>query len=156
MNWLQFAVQWLHVLLGITWFGYSIAMYFLIVPPLMSQPESQLRDTYHRLGERGARVFPIVGSLVLILGIIRGTLFGPIQSLDLIFTTAYGITWLVALLATLALFANGARNIGPSFAALRDSPDFAAGFERVRNYVRVDLALFGLVFTCMILMRFGY
>ena len=155
MNWLQFAVQWLHVLLGITWFGYAIAMYFLVAPPLYTLGEDQQRLAFTRLGAHAARVFPYVCSLVLILGVVRGTVFGPIQSFEAL-TTWYGITFIVALVATIGLFVNGARNIAPAMEALQTTPDFPAAAERLRAITRVDLVLFGVVFTCMILMRFGY
>jgi uncharacterized membrane protein len=156
MDWLQFAVQWLHVLLGITWFGYAIAMYFLVSPALAEMPEHQQRLTNARLGETGARVFPIVGGLVLLLGILRGTVFGPIDSLDALLGTTYGITWLVALVATIGLFYTGARYIGPSFVGLKDATDFPAAAARLRRLATFDLGLFAVIFTCMIFMRFGY
>ncbi len=155
MDWIQFAVQWLHVLLGITWFGYAIAMYFLVSPALAEMPEQQQRLTNARLGEIGAKIFPVVGGLVLLLGILRGTVFGPIDSLESLFGTAYGITWLVALVATLALFYTGARHIGPAFVGLKDAPDFPAAAARLRRVATFDLGLFAVIFTCMILMRFG-
>ena len=153
MNWATFAVQWLHVLLGIVWFGYAITIYFLVSPALAELPESQGRITVSRLGQIGARVFPIVSVLVILLGILRGTVFGRIQSLDAL-TTTYGIIWLIALFGTLALIANGARNIGPQFEGLKDAPDYPAAVQRLRAFSRIDLVLFTLVFTCMILMRF--
>jgi hypothetical protein len=58
VNWVQFVVQWLHVRLAITRFGYAIATYFLILPPLATLPEGQLRDVNVRLGERSGRVMP--------------------------------------------------------------------------------------------------
>jgi uncharacterized membrane protein len=155
MDWLQFAVQWLHVLLGILWFGYALTMYFLVSPALMELPESQARITTSRLGAIGARVFPIVAVLVLLLGIIRGTVFGPINSLEDLFGTAYGWTWLVALVATLGLLFTGARYIGPQFEGLKDAADYPAAVARLRAISRIDLVLFLVVFTCMILMRFG-
>lgn len=155
MDWLQFVVQWLHVLLGITWFGYAISMFFLVSPALAALPEAELRSTNMRLGELGAKVFPVVGIAVLVLGVIRGTFLGPIDSVGEIFTTAYGLTWLVALLATVALFITGARYIGPGFVGLKDAPDLPAAVARLRRLSMFDLALFGVIFTCMILMRFG-
>ena len=154
MDWFQFAVQWLHVLLGILWFGYALSMYFLVTPALMELPEAQGRVTNARLGEIGAKVFPFVGIAVLVLGIIRGTFLGPINSVDDIFGTMYGLTWLVALLTTVALFYTGARYIGPTFEGLRDTPDYAS-VGRLRRISTIDLGLFFIVFTCMILMRFG-
>ena len=155
MNWLTFAVQWLHVLLGILWFGYALSMYFLITPALARLPEGTQREANLNLGALGQRVFPIVSPLVILLGIIRGTVFGPIDSIDAVFSTTYGITWLVALLASVALVVNGARNIGPSLKAFKDEPNFAAAGARLQRLTQIDLVLFLVVFTCMILMRFG-
>ena len=153
MDWLQFGVQWLHVLLGITWFGYAIAMYFLVGPALAELPEGQGRITNSRLGEIGRRVFPIVAVLVLVLGILRGTVLGRIQSFDALFTT-YGIVWIIALVFTLGLIFTGARYMGPLLERIKDAPDYRAMGERIRAVSRIDLGLFGVVFTCMILMRF--
>lgn len=155
MNWLQFAVQWLHVLLGVLWFGYALSMYFLVRPALEEIPEGQGRVTNARIGEIGGRVFPFVGVAVLLLGVIRGTLFGPIDSLEYLFGTAYGWTWLVALVTTVALFYTGARHIAPVFASLKDTDDYPASVARLRRTSQVDLVLFFIVFTCMILMRMG-
>lgn len=153
MNWLTFGVQWLHVLLGITWFGYAISMYFLVSPALAELPESQGRITTSRLGQIGKRVFPIVSLLVLVLGVLRGTVFGRIQSVDAL-TTTYGIVFLIALVGTVALFYTGARYIGPQFEGLKDAPDYPAAVQRLRAISRIDLGLFAIVFTTMILMRF--
>lgn len=155
MDWLQFAVQWLHVLLGLLWFGYALSMYFLVTPALEALPESEARLTYGRLGAIGAKVFPIVGLAVLVLGILRGTVFGPIDSFDDLFGTAYGWTYLVALLGTIAIFFTGARYVGPTFEGLKDTPDLAGSLARLRRIAGIDLGLFFVVFTCMILMRFG-
>jgi uncharacterized membrane protein len=43
VNWLQFAVHWLHVLLAIVWFGSSLSMTFLIAPALARLPEGPQR-----------------------------------------------------------------------------------------------------------------
>jgi uncharacterized membrane protein len=155
VNWVQFAVQWLHVLLGIFWFGYSLAVYFLVAPALVSMPEAAQRDTWGRLGALAARVLPGVTGLVVLLGILRGTVFGPIKSLEDVFGTAYGVTWLVALVVTIGLIVHGARFLGPATVALRDAPDFEKASARVRRLATADLAGFAVVFTCMILMRFG-
>ena len=155
MDWIQFVIQWLHVLLGILWFGYALSMYFLVTPALAKLPEAAQRDANLHLGEIGTRVFPVVGILVLLLGILRGTVFGPIDSVGDVLGTAYGITWLVALLATIGLFITGARVIGPAFVGLKEAPDFPAAVARLRRVTTFDLGLFAVIFTCMILMRFG-
>ena len=155
MNWVLFGVQWLHVLLGLFWFGYSLAVYFLVAPALVAMPEAAQRDVWGRLGTLAARVLPGVTGLVVLLGIVRGTVFGPINSLEDLFGTAYGVTWLVALIVTIGLIVHGARFLGPATVALRDAPNFEKAAARVRRLATADLAGFAVVFTCMILMRFG-
>ena len=155
MNWVLFAVQWLHVLLGIVWFGYALSIYFLVSPAIVALPEPAQRETWGRLGALAARVLPGVAALVILLGILRGTVFGPIDSLDALFGTAYGLTWLVALIVTIGLIVHGARFLGPATEGLRDAPDLPKAAARVRRLATADLAGFAVVFTCMILMRFG-
>lgn len=156
VNWLQFAVQWLHVLLAIVWFGYSLSMNFLVAPALAKLPEGAQREANFELGRLGQRVFPFVAPLVILLGIIRGTVFGPINSIDALFGSTYGITWLVALVVSIGLIVNGARNIGPATVAMKDAPDLAAAGARLQRFATIDIVGFAIVFTCMILMRFGY
>jgi uncharacterized membrane protein len=154
MNWLQVGVQWLHVLLGILWFGYALSMYFLVSPPLMKLPEAQQRDIFVRLGAVGPKVFPIVATLVLVLGFVRGTFLGRIHSVEDLATT-YGILFTIGMLGTLALFFTGARFIGPAFEGIGTISDFPAAAARLRAVSRIDLGFFFVVFTCMILMRFN-
>ena len=84
MNWAQFAVQWLHVLLGIVWFGYAISIYFLVSPALAELPESPAPGDHDLAAgpDRRCGCFPIVSILVILLGIVRGTVFGRIDSFD--------------------------------------------------------------------------
>ena len=155
MDWLLFAVQWLHVLLGITWFGYAISMYFLVSPAIVGLPVSEQQSLNGRLGKIGQRVFPFVGISVLVLGFIRGTFLGPIKSIDDVVGTSSGLTWLIALITTIALFVTGARLLGPTYERLSTTDDVPGVAAQLRRYATFDLALFGIVFTCMILMRLG-
>jgi len=152
VNWPTFIVQWLHVLMGIVWFGYALSMYFLIAPPLSKLPEGQQREAFGLLAEIGPKVFPIVAILVIVLGFVRGTFLGRINELSDL-GTPYGFYWLIGLLGTLALLFTGARFIGPGFAGLRDAPDYPAAAARLRAVSRIDLGIFFVVFTSMILMR---
>jgi hypothetical protein len=100
-------------------------------------------------------VLPGVAGLVVLLGILRGTVFGPIDSIDALFGTAYGLTWLVALVVSIGLVIHGARSLGPAIEGLGAAADFPRAAARVRRLATADLAGFAVVFTCMILMRFG-
>jgi uncharacterized membrane protein len=101
---LVFGVQWLHVLLGIIWFGNSLVLAMLLIPTLNALPIPVQRHVGAGYGERSTRLFDVVVPLIVILGFIRGTLLGPIDEVADVFWTAYGITWLVALVAATATF----------------------------------------------------
>ena len=114
MDWLQLAVQWLHVFLGVFWFGSTLYVDFVLIPGLQTLTPGKAREAGAAVGAQGVKVILPVAVLTILLGVIRGTVFGPIKSLEAL-GTIYGITWLVAL----------------------------------------ELIGFFIVFTCMILMRFG-
>lgn len=168
MDWVLFGVQWLHVLLGITWFGAAITANLIFVPALQKLPLDRQRETGGAYGEVSARIIPIAAMGVILLGILRGTVFGQIKSLDALGTT-YGITWLLALILASATFAWGKFMIEPGIARLnaipvnealdaegRPSPAMVAAIDNVKRVSVLELIGFLAVFTCMILMRFGY
>lgn len=94
MDWIQFGIQWLHVLGAITWFGAAIYADFILIPALMTLPIDQQRAVAAAIAVRGDRVIVPAAVGTIILGFLRGTVFGQIRSLDTLFGTAYGVTWL--------------------------------------------------------------
>ena len=104
MDWVTFGVQWLHVLLGIVWFGYSLALAVFFIPAVSRLPITTQRQIGVALTERATPIIDVLAPVILFLGIIRGTLLGPIDSVADVFTTAYGLTWLVAALTLVAVF----------------------------------------------------
>lgn len=164
MDWLVFGVQWLHILLGILWFGNALVIAFIIIPVISRLPITTQREFGSHLGARADRLFLVVGPAVIILGIIRGTIFGPIKSADVLFGSAYGITWLVALIAAILTFLWGKYMIGGAVKAMdavplgpdgTGGPALVAATDRVKLIATLELIGFVVVFTCMILMRFG-
>jgi hypothetical protein len=98
---------------------------------------------------------------------MRGTVFGPIKSLEVLGTT-YGITWLVALVAAIATLYWGLRVLTPAIDKLNAIPDsettqadgtmsprLAAIIDDIQRKGVLELIGFFVIFTCMILMRFG-
>jgi putative copper export protein len=101
---------------------------------------------------------------VIILGLLRGTVFGSIRDADALFGTAYGLTFLVALIVALATFVWGRFVIVPAARALATAPvnpdgtptaELDAAVARAKRVTVLELIGFVVVFTCMILMRFG-
>ena len=163
MDWLQFVVQWLHVLLGILWFGAALYTDVILIPAISHMSLEKQREIGAALGVRGTAVFRVVGPLIILLGFLRGTVFGPIKSLDIL-TSAYGITWLVALVVTIALYRWAFTTYAGALKALTtvplapdgsSTPQVVAATERVKKLAVLELVFFFVIFTCMILMRFG-
>jgi uncharacterized membrane protein len=166
VDWLVFGVQWLHLFFGIFWFGAVLYGDFILIPAITTLPLNSQREMSSAIGPRAARIILPVSSLVILLGILRGTVFGRIKSLDAL-TTQYGIIWIIALIAALATFYWGTRVIVPAVERLNvisaqdavgadgaPTPAFSAAIDRVKRVTLLELIGFFVIFTCMILMRF--
>jgi uncharacterized membrane protein len=165
VDWAVFAAQWLHVVLAILWFGNSLSLAAVTIPAISRLPLIRQQEVGRELGERAVRVFDIVAPAVIVLGIVRGTVFGPIHDTTALFGSAYGLTWLLALIVAIATFLWGRFVIVPATRALgaaRLNPDGSATHEldsaltRAKLVTVLELLGFVVIFTCMILMRFGY
>ncbi len=167
MDWAQFAVQWLHVLLAILWFGSAMTTNFIFVPAINGLPIDRQREIGGAYGEVASRLLKIVGPIVIVLGVVRGTVFGPITSVDML-TSEYGLTWLIALVAACATYAWALLRIEPSLRRMnaipveaavgpdgRPSPAMAAAIATAKQNALLELLGFIVVFSCMVLMRFG-
>jgi uncharacterized membrane protein len=150
-------VQWLHVVLAIFWFGSTLFVDVILVPSIMSLPLAKQKEITGRVAPRATKILLPVAATVVLLGFLRGTVFGRLHSLADVFGSAYGITWLVALLTGLAL-------LGWAFYVLprglermntvQGEEQFAAALNRVKALTLGELAFFMVIITCMILMRF--
>jgi uncharacterized membrane protein len=164
MNWLVVAVQWLHVLLAILWFGNSLSLATITIPAISRLPLVRQQEIGAELGVRGTRVIDIVAPAVIVLGFIRGTFLGPIHDADDLLGTAYGVTWLVALVLAIATFLWGRFVIVPATQVLSRAPvnpdgspsaELETALARAKRVTVLELVGFLAIFTCMILMRFG-
>jgi uncharacterized membrane protein len=163
VDWLQFVVQWLHVLLGIFWFGSALYVDVILIPAINHLSLEKQREIGAALGVRGTAVFRVVVPILILLGFLRGTVFGPIRSLEAL-TSAYGVTWLVALVVTIALYRWAFTTYERALRGLTTvplapdgsaTPEVEAATERVKRLAVVELVFFFVIFTCMILMRLG-
>ena len=160
MDWGQIVVQWVHVLGGIFWFGGALFSNFVLIPAAQRLPLDAQRRLGLTLFERGDRVVVPIALATIVLGLVRGTVFGPLKSLDALGTT-YGITFLVGLVAAVTTFGLGI-TLGRRGRAIYSDDSLwarpgAAGdaLKSVLPLALLELAGFFVVFTTMILMRFG-
>ena len=172
MNWVQFGVQWLHVIFAIVWFGSALFLDFILMPALRKVPPASARDVGRAIVPRMATILRIAGVVVIVLGIVRGYFWGPTKpgtdSFD--FASSYGMTWSISILLAIVIMGIGDGVIGRTakklygddslwaFASAGGPPPagFVALAGRLRTASIVQLVLFFAIFTCMILMRFGY
>lgn len=164
MDWVVFGAQWLHILFGILWFGNTLALATITIPAINRLPILAQREIGSHLNTQGQRVIEIVAPSVIVLGFVRGTFLGPIKSLDALFGTEYGITWLVALIAAVLTYLWGRFVISGGVHAMElaainpdgtPTPELEAATDRAKVLVSLELFGFLVIFTCMILMRFG-
>lgn len=153
---LQGVVQWLHVLGGIFWFGGVLFTNFVLVPAVRMMSASAQQELAVAIG-RTARIILPIGYTTIALGIVRGTVFGPVKSIDFLLGTAYGITWLVALVVAVVLVLYGQFVLEPFREQLRHATtdEAAALVKRAAALFGTELLMFVVIFTAMILMRFG-
>ena len=153
---LTLLVQWLHILAGVIWFGGYVLIDFALWPALLRRPAAEARMTFAALEKYIGPLMAVSGSLVVLLGILRGTALGPIKSLDAILGTAYGLTWLAALVIALFLSVWGAtwhdRMVGPIWEGDQARPGVATWR---RTATVVEMACFGAILVCMVLMGAG-
>jgi uncharacterized membrane protein len=162
--WPVMVVQWLHVFSGIFWFGSRLVVTIILLPTMRRVPQAKQHALLGELIRHFVRVEPFLGVATVILGILRGTVFGAIVSPDAAFGTTYGITWTTALMLGIVIAILGGV-VGNSFKRLQAIPVTDDGLSQIafdrqlsktQAYSQLSLALFLLIFTCMILMRFGY
>ena len=157
MLWLQIVFTWLHVLAAIIWFGGVLYALIVLGPTVMSLPP-QMQVAISRAGVKRANVtYETAGGITILLGIIRGTLLGPVKSFGFLFGTPYGITWGIALVLALGVLAWSHWVVFPAgerMPAALEAGDTAV-MRRAMPLILVELAGFFGIFTCMILMRFG-
>jgi uncharacterized membrane protein len=151
---LLIAVQWLHVLGGIFWFGSTLTNHVVVVPAIKTQPPESQKTWWRSYSSRYGQMIAAVAGTTIVLGIIRGLVGGVWSVLE----SAYGLTWIASLLLGIGLAFVGARLTGPTTARLASAEyaNYGAHLTRLSRLGRVELGLFLVLFSLMIAMRFGY
>jgi uncharacterized membrane protein len=158
MFWL-ILVQWLHVLGGIFWFGGSMYITLILIPALLPLPREKQQEVAARVSPLTTRVLTPVAVLVIVLGFIRGTFLGRLHSIQDVLSSAYGVTWLVGLIGAIGLQTYISMILDPDVRRLntaKSNAEYDDTLARVKVMTLVELLGFFVIFTCMILMRFGY
>jgi uncharacterized membrane protein len=155
MTALAILVHWVHVATALVWFGGQVFLYLALWPAVLGQPLPQARTFVMAIAPQIARLMRVIGPTVVVTGLLRGTVFGPIRSLGTL-ATSYGLTFLTGLAVVVALIVHGGRlraTLGPRVFADGAFPDGARAF--LARQRAITLGLLSLILVCMVLMRFG-
>jgi hypothetical protein len=131
------AVHWLHVFFGVFWFGTILYTRLVLFPSLATLPKEQEGAVREAMLRGRGRQFTMLFAYGTVgFGILRGAMTGVFGQLG----TPYGITYLAAL-------AIGVAMVVYLFAPLP---------FRHPLLPKLYVWAFPLMFTLMVLMRFGY
>jgi uncharacterized membrane protein len=157
------AIQFLHVAAGAAWFGGSLFANAVVLPFIARQAPDRQRELIGGLVLGPERVMIAAALGAAVTGLLRGTVYGRIDSLDAV-VSPYGVVWLTAILVALAVFATGGRVTSPAARALRDddavwvaTPEAersraADAIARLLLGFRVEFAGISLILGLMILL----
>jgi uncharacterized membrane protein len=167
VDWGVFVVQWLHVIAAIMWFGTVLYTDFILIPAITTLPAREQRTAGTAIGNRAAKVVFGAATAVIVLGFLRGTVWGRIHNLDAL-TTPYGLAWLIALVVSFATFYWGfkvvvgalerfnAFNLDDAVLADgRQNPVMVGLIADIKRKSQIELLFFLVIFTCMIFKRFN-
>jgi uncharacterized membrane protein len=113
------ALQWLHILAGIFWFGSAMTAHLVAFPAFSPfQPETR-RSSIEAFAARYGRLVGAFAGLTTLLGILRGLTGGVLNVL----TSPYGMTWAAAIVLGLGIAAFEGVRISPTVGKLIATTD---------------------------------
>jgi uncharacterized membrane protein len=142
---------------GIFWFGGTLFANFVIGPAAARSLPASQADMGAQIGIQADRIIRPVAALTIILGFLRGTVWGPIKSVGDVFNLGYGHWWLIALLMAVATFGWAESMTAPAARAIATVPDAQrpAQIQRTIRRAMVELLGFATILSMMVLMRFN-
>ncbi|AGT33783.1 hypothetical protein M493_17885 [Geobacillus genomosp. 3] len=96
-----------HIAAAMIWVGGIAFIGWAVYPAAQSMPPLQRRSFFRSLMQRSHRPLAAAGAVVIITGILLGTVAGPIHRWADVWGTVYGRLWLAALLTGLTTLSWG-------------------------------------------------
>ncbi len=155
MLWLLIALQWLHILAGIFWFGSAMTVHLVAFPSFHRFEPQTRRTVIEAFAARYGRLVGVVAGVTILLGILRGIAGGVLGGLG----SPYGLTWLAAIVLAVAIAAFEGARLSPAVGRLiatREPAQIEMLDQLIAGYGWLELAGFLVLFSLMIAMRFGY
>lgn len=117
MDALVISVHFLHVAAGAAWLGGSVFANFFLLPYTLRQPTERQRALIRTLLIGPERLMIGAALLVVVTGLVRGTLLGPISGPEAL-GRPYGLVWIASIVVIALVFATGGRLTGPAMRRL--------------------------------------
>ena len=155
MVWLQSVLLFVHILGAIFWFGSGLFLQFVIVPAVVGMPFEAQKSFLVTLAARYGKIIGAVAGVTILFGLGRGIAVGVLGNLG----SAYGLTFLVSIVAAVAVSVIGARFIGPTAAKMAEADtrdEVIRLASQIRGYGRFDTGGMLLLVALMVAMRAGY
>ena len=164
--WDTFVAEWVHVFAGILWFGGALYNAFVLIPSLNRLPMDTQRSVANAIGQVAPTVFRIAAVVTIVMGVLRGTVWGRLDSFDAL-KTQYGTVWTIALIAAIATFLWAEVAILPKLRRIQTDPalvpaadgtlsaEAEAFIARLKLVTILELIGFLVIFTCMVLLQFS-
>jgi uncharacterized membrane protein len=158
-------VHFLHLASGAAWLGGSLFANLFLVPFALRQPIDRRRHLIQALLLGPERLMIGAALLVVVTGLARGILFGPIGTLEAL-ARPYGLVWLLSLIIVAMVFVTGGRLTGPAIRRLTQEDDLWNGqsataahrrealSRRLKIGFRVELCGILVVLGLMVLLRY--
>ena len=168
-------LRYIHIILGITWFGGTLYRSLILLPGVATLTPEQRGPVLKFSLERHETLLLTTGFLVIVLGIMLGAVVGPIQSGAALFTN-YGVTWIASLTLAAIILGWEGFAVSPAIAALAPNeeedvailatdpplatvPTVATTLgspRRAQALAWVEVGGFCVLLSFMVLMHFGY
>ena len=116
------AVHFLHVAGGAAWLGGSVFANFFLVPYTLQQSTERRRHLIRTLLVGPERLMIGAALLVVVTGLLRGTVLGPISGPEAL-GRPYGLVWIISIVVIGLVFATGGRLTGPAMRRLTQEGD---------------------------------
>jgi hypothetical protein len=121
---------------------------FVIWPSIVRLDAAAGSVVQEEIFNRTGQLVSVVAPATVVLGFLRGTVWGPINSLTML-TTPYGLTWLTAMFW-------GANWHDKWLGPIWDGHSIRrSAIRRVRAGAAYEMLSFGGLLSCMVLMHFG-
>jgi len=149
-------VQGFHMFFAIFWFGGTLFANFVVGPAAARSLPTSQADMGAQIGLQAARVIPSIAGLTILLGFLRGTVWGPVRSAPDVFGTNYGRWWFIALILAVFTFAFGQFVTGRAAEAIATvpEPERPAQIQKTIRLATIELAGFFGMLSMMVLLRF--